>query len=433
MISIPRFFHRIWLGDKPMPQEFVDFGNTWLRHHPGWVMYTWNEHTLPNAINKLGLKESRALSGKANILRYELLLRYGGIYIDTDFECLHNLECLLHNVQCFVGLQEPGLANNAIVGAVPGHPFIADLVYGISSRVKVFASLPSIKQSGPYYLTERLRGRSDVTVFAPHAFYPYRWHERWRRYERFPESYAVHHWALSWRGPTKQLQKNPRKFITAVVLINTAAEPSRLEWALEGLCAQDTEVGFYVLVIDHSRSRSIQTLTNTYADRLNITYITTLAPFRSQLGQHEQEVCSALCSGRRVIVLDSQCVPDPDVVKKHSMWARSSTVVFSAHRLYPPQKMYSFVPPVDYAAFKIHAPVDPKCYVLCHATHNTTADTFTSCCMSMHWRTFNEFMLSDGDTWRNGARWFCGELSARGYPMVMMASDALVTWLTTER
>src|SRR2546429_4401108 len=118
MISIPRIFHRIWLGTEPMPPEYVAFGNTWLAHHPGWTMHTWTDAFIPKLHNDSAFRRSTALSGKANILRYEILLRHGGVYIDTDFECLRNIEPLLHDVSCFVGLQSPELANNAILGAV---------------------------------------------------------------------------------------------------------------------------------------------------------------------------------------------------------------------------------------------------------------------------------------------------------------------------
>jgi hypothetical protein len=32
--SIPRIFHRIWLGGTAMPDEYKRFGDTWRRHNP---------------------------------------------------------------------------------------------------------------------------------------------------------------------------------------------------------------------------------------------------------------------------------------------------------------------------------------------------------------------------------------------------------------
>src|SRR5204863_264320 len=67
---------------------------------------------------------------RADILRLELLWRYGGVYIDTDFECLKPIDELLEGVEFFTGLlkragpSKPARVNNAIFGAGPGHPLL---------------------------------------------------------------------------------------------------------------------------------------------------------------------------------------------------------------------------------------------------------------------------------------------------------------------
>ena len=35
-------------------------------------------------------------------------------------------------------------------------------------------------------------------IFGAERFYPYTWEEPERAGEPFPDSYAVHHWSLSW-------------------------------------------------------------------------------------------------------------------------------------------------------------------------------------------------------------------------------------------
>ena len=236
MLHIPRMFHRIWIGNRPLPTDFEGFGQTWLQHHPGWTLHTWTDEHLHRALNRNAIERSVATSGKANIMRYEILLNCGGIYIDTDFECFHNIEPLLQGVQCFVGLQSANLANNAIIGAVPNHPFVQDLVYGLETRMAQFSRDKSITQSGPYYLSDVLALHSDVTVFPPEVFYPYQWHERWRRFEKFPTAYAAHHWSLSWKmHDRRNLHQQPPEI--SVLVINILPDAARLRWALAGLCA----------------------------------------------------------------------------------------------------------------------------------------------------------------------------------------------------
>ena len=41
--------------------------------------------------NKLAFSLAKNLGMKSDILRYEILMKYGGIYVDTDYECLKNI------------------------------------------------------------------------------------------------------------------------------------------------------------------------------------------------------------------------------------------------------------------------------------------------------------------------------------------------------
>lgn len=46
-----------------------------------------------------------------------------------------------------------------------------------------------------YFFSLLLEQTPRVALFAPELFYPYRWDEPHRRRERFPNAYAIHHWA----------------------------------------------------------------------------------------------------------------------------------------------------------------------------------------------------------------------------------------------
>src|SRR5688572_30025403 len=96
-LRIPRTFHRIWLGGG-MPQQYELYGESWLHWHPQWRMITWTENNLPPLQNQRQFDDAGIWAQKADIARYEILYRYGGVYIDTDFECLQNIEDLLEGI-----------------------------------------------------------------------------------------------------------------------------------------------------------------------------------------------------------------------------------------------------------------------------------------------------------------------------------------------
>jgi hypothetical protein len=325
-------------------------------------MILWTDDTLPAMKNRRAYERSSSLSGKSNIARYEILLRYGGIYIDTDFECLQSLEPLLEGVECFVAWQCDGLANNAIIGAVSSHPFLQDLVDSLDEHIRANPrSSLSIMQSGPYYLTRVLERHPEVTVFPANQFYPYEWHERWRRYERYPDAYAVHHWTLSNRAATwpKQKQLGNGAVPCLSVVIRACDDGLRLQWVLEGLCVQ-TVNDFEVIVVDTTskNSASIKNLVQDYSGRLAITYLAQQKGLQPEaaynLGLHHARA-------KRVLFLEGDCLPDLDVVESHAVFGAKGFVPFGFRLSYPAEKLYRFIQPLDYDGLKKHAHKDPRC------------------------------------------------------------------------
>lgn len=65
---------------------------------------------------------------RADALRYEILNKYGGIYVDTDMALVKPIHELLNSMNSdffiCISYSEAFEVNNAIVGSAPGHPFL---------------------------------------------------------------------------------------------------------------------------------------------------------------------------------------------------------------------------------------------------------------------------------------------------------------------
>ncbi len=199
-LLIPKVIHRIWFGPTPMPADFERFGQTWREHHPGWEMRLWGEENLPELERPGALARARHSAERANILRYEILARFGGVYVDTDMECLRSIEPLLGGVEAFAGYQRPGQVCNAILGAVPHHPALERAVEEADRRVGTDKS--SVRATGPRFITEVLEGFTEVKVFEREIFYPFDWTEKPRPASELPGAYAIHHWSRSGKEPS---------------------------------------------------------------------------------------------------------------------------------------------------------------------------------------------------------------------------------------
>jgi mannosyltransferase OCH1-like enzyme len=201
--GIPKLIHRVWFSAE-LPPDAVGFGQAWEELHPSWTVVLWREWQLPALRNQDAVDRSTHPAQKADIVRVELLHRFGGVYVDTDVEPRRPIDELLAGRRCVVAREDDRWVGTAFLAAVPEHPFVAALAHAIGQRVRdaVGDEAPN-ELTGPKFVTAELErwqaaGGDAVTVLGPATVYPYHFSEPDRRGEEFPEAYAVHHWAGSW-------------------------------------------------------------------------------------------------------------------------------------------------------------------------------------------------------------------------------------------
>lgn len=195
---IPKIFHRIWLGPNPMPQEFVEYGESFKRLHPDWKFELWTSLRLPSLINRSLFDRGWHWSEKSDIVRYEVLDQFGGFYVDTDVECVKSFNDLLQ-WEFICGQQPPDYISTAIMGCEP-HNLITSTI--IKEFPASFKERPNDYMRRSVDILQRTislhRHKLNLQVEPPSTFFPYNWNEMHRKGERFPDAHAIHHWAGSW-------------------------------------------------------------------------------------------------------------------------------------------------------------------------------------------------------------------------------------------
>ncbi len=127
--KIPKIIHQIWIGPVPHPKLYQKYRDICLALHPDWEYKLWTDIDIENwdFPNKDLYKKSISYQERADIIRYEILHKYGGLYLDADYMCLTKLDELNHLYDLYVGIEHPAkdydsiTISNALIAAKPNH------------------------------------------------------------------------------------------------------------------------------------------------------------------------------------------------------------------------------------------------------------------------------------------------------------------------
>lgn len=206
---IPKIIHRVWFGTKPFPDKFLGFvyGQTHICKE--YSSMFWEEentrahfpYMLPSSAEMLSDTRLNPVI-KSDILRYEALRLFGGIYLDTDIEVLRNFDELLS--ETFFCADE-GMDNigTAVLGCVPYHPLTHAMLLAIYANYldKGIPKSPNDQMAfgGPWLFTQTAK-RFNVTVLNRQLLYPF-------HNPRLPAAIHYFNGGESTTGWTKKLSK----------------------------------------------------------------------------------------------------------------------------------------------------------------------------------------------------------------------------------
>jgi hypothetical protein len=139
---IPKIIHQIWLGSpRPATADYIKWFDSWQTFHPEWEIRWWHDKEVQDMIQNNALYNVDAYNKatnygeKSDILRYEIIAKYGGLYVDTDMECTQSFD-KLHDTPCcsfYAGWSNTGTIelNNGIFGAMPNHVVLQEMIQSI--------------------------------------------------------------------------------------------------------------------------------------------------------------------------------------------------------------------------------------------------------------------------------------------------------------
>lgn len=148
---IPHIIHQIWSGIYgPLPKAQEKLGKTWKKYHPDWRYEFWDNDRILSFIS-MNYPQFREKYDRYpydiqrwDAIRYLILTKLGGLYVDFDYECMASFDSILENRKCCFA-REPkehlvkGVINknysfnNALMACEPNNLFMNEIVEHVFS------------------------------------------------------------------------------------------------------------------------------------------------------------------------------------------------------------------------------------------------------------------------------------------------------------
>lgn len=208
-LKIPKIIHQIWLGG-PVPESFKGLMQSWVDNYVGrgWEYRLWTDKDIASfqLYNQQFYDETTNYGVKSDLLKWEIVYRYGGVYVDVDFEPLRSLDELHYIYDFYTGIQPLDTQfvqlGAALFAAVPGHSILQHCIETVKSD---WHHQGAPKKTGPVHFTKSFfalaeKNNSKDIAFPARYFYPLGCQETTLDYKAWHMngSYAIHHWAKSW-------------------------------------------------------------------------------------------------------------------------------------------------------------------------------------------------------------------------------------------
>lgn len=205
--NLPKKIHQIWLGG-PFPDAYKKWADTWKQFNPDWEYKLWTDKNIDNIEipNKKLFDSIKNAGQKSDFLRYHILNQFGGMYVDTDFECLKSFDSLTY-VDFLAGIAYAAKLEFGIglICSIPNHPILEQIIHNLDkirdgSTAAIFETTGSVFFTRMFFkvVTEYMKG---IVILPYDYIYPFpnnkRHKENGRKYIK-DCSYAIHYWKVSW-------------------------------------------------------------------------------------------------------------------------------------------------------------------------------------------------------------------------------------------
>jgi mannosyltransferase OCH1-like enzyme len=214
---IPKLIHQT-AKTRDIPEKWREYQKRVQELHPDWTYRLWTDEDnlafvkaeYPDFLDVF-LKLPKNIM-RADVIRYLILNKLGGLYMDLDYEMLKPFDLNEHDcVLAWESDGEFGPGNdklcNSFMASSPGHPFFKRVIEELKAHPPLEADVHSVEAStGPIFISRIYReaaSKEGMKIHTPRrALFSPTTPRNQREYQAILDegvAYGIHHCHGSWR------------------------------------------------------------------------------------------------------------------------------------------------------------------------------------------------------------------------------------------
>lgn len=214
---IPKIIHYCWFGKAEKNEIIKQYMHTWEKKLPDYQIIEWNEDncdiaSAPKFVQEAYMKKKWAFV--SDYFRLVALIKYGGIYLDTDIELVKNFDDLL-NLDLFFCFESAGYICTAVIGAKKENDIL--IKFKKKYEQMEFSEVPNSKLLYDLLLDDIVDISSNYNLsdsevifssdyFSPKDFYS-------DKILITDNTVCIHHFTSTWKSKKKKFGDKIRKLI----------------------------------------------------------------------------------------------------------------------------------------------------------------------------------------------------------------------------
>ncbi|RJL74336.1 glycosyltransferase family 32 protein [Acinetobacter radioresistens] len=208
---IPRIIHYCWFGPNKIPEQLLQYMESWKLFCPDYEIKLWNEKSFDIKSHPFTLSayNEKKYAYVSDYVRAYALYNFGGIYLDTDVELKESLDIFLQH-EAFTGFEGKGSPFTAVWGSIQGHSLTKEIleyyqgrIYTIEENTNTFSVTGILKEKFFINPDDNILQIGNDSINTIHI-YP-----STHFCLDLPKNFATHHFYGSWLpNKTKSYKEN---------------------------------------------------------------------------------------------------------------------------------------------------------------------------------------------------------------------------------